>query len=46
MDYITTIRLDRYNPTYVLANFASTQCPNPGIGKTQTARKELTLQLP
>ena len=39
MDYITTKRLDWYNPTYVLANFASTQCPNPGIDKTQTARR-------
>ena len=29
------MHLDWYDPTSVLANFASTQCPNTGIGKTR-----------
>ena len=44
IDYLTTVRLDWYNSTSVLANFASTQSPNPGIGKTQTVRWPLKVK--
>ena len=38
------MHLDWYDPTSVLANFASTQCPNTGIGKTQTVRWQLKVK--